>query len=109
MKLSARRAVRYGQVVFTILVAVCVGALISERGVTERQKLEEKRDFFERENERLSGEIESLERKIILLRGDPKTVEKVAKKKLGMARPDDTIYIFNRNIPTVPGRVPTQN
>ena len=43
MKLSAKRAVRYAQVTITIIVAVSVGVLISERGLTERQKLEEKK------------------------------------------------------------------
>ena len=94
MKLSAIRAVRYAQFVITIIVAVSVGVLITERGLTEKQKLEAKRDFFERENERLIGEIKSLERKIDLLRDDSKTIEKVAERKLGMARPADTIYVF---------------
>ena len=80
----------------TIIVAVSVGVLITERGLTEKQKLEAKRDFFERENERLIGEIKSLERKIDLLRDDSKTIEKVAERKLGMARPEDTIYVFTR-------------
>ncbi|MGO9117082.1 MAG: FtsB family cell division protein [Desulfomonilaceae bacterium] len=96
MKLSAIRAVRYAQFVITIIVAVSVGVLITERGLTEKQKLEAKGDFFERENERLIGEIKSLERKIDLLRDDSKTIEKVAERKLGMARPADTIYVFTR-------------
>ena len=94
MKLSTLQAVRYAQFVITIIVAVSVGVLITERGLTEKQKLEAKRDFFERENERLVGEIKSLEHKINLLHDDSKTIEKVAKRKLGMARPEDTIYIF---------------
>jgi cell division protein FtsB len=95
MKLSAKRAVRYAQVAITIIVAVSVGVLISERGLTERQNLEEKRSSLQKENDRLIGEIKSLEHKITLLRDDPKTIEKVAKRKLGMARPEETIYIFS--------------
>ena len=94
MKLSAKRAVRYAQVTITIIVAVSVGVLISERGLTERQKLEEKKASLQKENDRIMGEIKSLEHRITLLRDDPKTIEKVAKRKLGMARPDETIYIF---------------
>jgi len=96
MKLSTKRAVRYAQVTITIIVAVSVGVLISERGLTERQKLEEKKASLEKENDRLVGEIKSLEHKITLLRDDPKTIEKVAKRRLGMARPEETIYIFSR-------------
>jgi cell division protein FtsB len=94
MKLSAKRAVKYAQVTLTIIVAVSVGVLISERGLTERQKLEEKKVSLQKENDRIIGEIKSLEHRITLLRDDPKTIEKVAKRKLGMARPDETIYIF---------------
>jgi cell division protein FtsB len=94
MKLWAKRVVKYAQVAITIMVAVSVGVLISERGFTERQKLEEKKASLEKENVRLVGEIKSLEHKITLLRDDPKTIEKVAKRKLGMARPEETIYIF---------------
>jgi cell division protein FtsB len=94
MKLSAIQAVRYAQFVITIIVAVSVGVLITEKGLTERQKLEEKRDFFEHENERLIGEIKTLEHKIELLRDNAKTIERVAERKLGMARPEDTIYVF---------------
>ncbi len=94
MKLSAKRAVKYAQVTITIIVAVSVGVLISERGLTERQKLEEKKTSLQKENDRLVGEIKSLEHKITLLRDDPRTIEKVAKHRLGMARPEETIYIF---------------
>jgi cell division protein FtsB len=96
MKLSPKRAVRYAQVTITIIVAVSVGVLISERGLTEKQKLEEKKISLEKENDRLIGEIKSLEHKITLLRDDQKTIEKVAKRRLGMARPEETIYIFSR-------------
>jgi len=96
MKLSAKQAVKYAQITITIIVAVCVGVLISERGLTERQKLEEKKASLEKENDRLLGEIKHLEHKITLLREDPKIIEKVAKRKLGMARPEETIYIFGR-------------
>ncbi len=95
MKLSAKRAVKYAQVAITIMVAVSVGVLISERGFTERQGLEEKKAALEKENEWLLGEIKSLERKITLLRDDPKTIEKIAKRKLGMVRPEEMIYIFS--------------
>ena len=96
MKLSAKRAVRYAQVTITIIVAVSVGVLISERGLTESQKLEEKKASLEKENDRLAVEIKSLEHKINLLRDDPNTIEKAAKRKLGMARPEEKIYIFSR-------------
>ncbi|HTY25852.1 MAG TPA: septum formation initiator family protein [Desulfomonilaceae bacterium] len=97
MKLSAKRAVTYAQFAVAVIVAVSVGMLLSERGLAARQELQGKRTSLQKENERLVTEIKSLEHKVTLLRSDPKTIEKVAKRKLGMTRPEDTVYIFNRH------------
>jgi hypothetical protein len=43
----------------------------------------------------LAVEIQALERSVTLLRSDSKTIEKVAKRKLGMVRGDETVYIFD--------------
>ncbi len=69
---------------------------MNEKALTEKQKLEEKRTFLLKESERIAGEIKFLERKVTLLRSDTKTIEKIAKRKLGMARPDETVYIFQQ-------------
>lgn len=90
------RAVKYLKFVVVFLVVSSVGILMGEQGMTQKQKLEEKMVLLQKENERLTGEIKTLERRITLLRSDAKTIEKVAKRKLGMARPDETVFILDR-------------
>jgi cell division protein FtsB len=96
MKPLTTNAVKYGQILVVFLVVAAVAVLMNEKALTEKQKLEEKRIFLLKESERIAGEIKFLERNVTLLRSDVKTIEKVAKRKLGMARPDETIYIFQQ-------------
>jgi cell division protein FtsB len=91
------RAVGYLKFVAVFLVVAAVGILMGEQGMTQKQKLEEKMSLLQKENERLAGEIKSLERRVTLLRSDAKTIEKVAKRKLGMVRPDETVYILEQH------------
>jgi len=95
MKLIWKRIVKYTK--FTVLFAgvAAFGILAGENSLSQKSKLVEKRALLQKENQNLAVEIRSLERKVTLLRADPKTIQKVAKKKLGMARPDETVYIFD--------------
>lgn len=81
--------------VFLIVAAACV--LIGEQGVSQKQKLEDKLTVLQKENELIAAENQALETKVTLLRTDPKTIESVAKRKLGMARPDETVFLFDKN------------
>jgi cell division protein FtsB len=82
---------------FTALFAAVAfaGILMGEQSLNQKHKLEEKRLLLKKEAGTLAAEIRSLERQITLLRENPRTIEKVAKKKLGMARPDETVYVFD--------------
>ena len=81
----------------TVALALLLGAgfLLGEKSLTPKDRLLAKKSYFQKENEHLAYEIRSLEREVTQLRSDPKTVEKVAKKKLGMSRPDETVYVFD--------------
>ncbi len=72
------------------------GILMGQKGLIQKRELEQKRMQLHTENEHLEEEIRSLEREVTLLRSDPKTIEKAAKRKLGMARLDETVYIFEQ-------------
>ncbi|MDQ7782198.1 MAG: septum formation initiator family protein [Desulfomonilaceae bacterium] len=96
MKLISERAVKYGKVVLLVSTVAALGILMGQKGVIHKRELEQKRLLLYTENEKLTNEIKSLEREVTLLRSDPKTIEKVAKRKLGMARPDETVYIFEQ-------------
>lgn len=97
MKLLAKRVVKYGVFVGLFTIVVAGGLVMSEQSVIQKQQLEEKKNLLDKENRRLAGEIKRLERAVTLLSSDSATIEKAAKKKLGMARTDETVYIFDRS------------
>jgi len=97
MKLILGHAVKYLQLTILFAAISSVGILTGQKSLAWKFELEEKTIFLQRENERLASDIRSLERSLTLLRSDPKTIEKVAKHKLGVARPDETVYIFRRS------------
>jgi cell division protein FtsB len=70
---------------------------LQEQGNIQKNSIQVKISLLKQENEGMEKEIQQLEQKISKLRSDPKTVEKVAKRKLGMVRQDETIYIFHLN------------
>jgi cell division protein FtsB len=90
------RAVKYLKIVLLLAVFALVGVLVGEKSFTQKTGLEEKKSSIRKENQKLTLEIRDLERQVTLLRSDPKMIEDVAKRKLGMARPDETVYIFEQ-------------
>ena len=94
MKPVLSRTVQVLQVVVLAAILASIGLLLGEKGLSQKRKLVEKRAHLEREHQNLVIDITSLERKVTLLRTDPATLEKSAKCKLGMARRDETVYLF---------------
>jgi cell division protein FtsB len=70
---------------------------LQEQGNLQKNAIQLKISQLKQDNESMEKEIHQFEQKISKLRSDPKTVEKVAKRKLGMVRQDETIYIFHRD------------
>jgi cell division protein FtsB len=99
-KLIVDRAVKYLRIVLLLAALVLVGILVGEKSLTQKAGLEEKKSSIRKENHKLSLEIRELERQVTLMRSDPSTIENVAKRKLGMARPDETVYIFEQSNPS---------
>lgn len=91
------RAVKYVKLTILVSIVASAGILMGEKSLIQKRELEQKKLQIQRDNELVAVEIRSLERGVTLLRADPKTIEKVAKRKLGMARPDETVYIFERS------------
>lgn len=96
MKPILEKAVKVLQTTVFSLVVVAAGMLMGEQSLNQKHKLEEKKIALQRDNQNLAVEIKALERRLTLLRSDPKTIEKAAKRKLGMSRGDETIYIFGK-------------
>lgn len=81
-----------------------IGILVGGHGLTQKKNQEAKRAILQRENANLQTEIKSLEREVTLLREHPRTIEKAAKRKLGMARPEETVYIFESGLASTGSR-----
>ena len=81
------------------LIALGVGSVFGDRGILnmlgEREKLESLRSELEglrAENARLSAEIEDL-------RTSPRAIERLAREELGLARPDETVFLIRESAP----------
>lgn len=96
MKPLFGRAVKYLEMVVLIAILVSASILIVENGLAHKRALQEKKAFLDVEHRHLAGDVRALERRLQLLRADPRALEKVAKCKLGMARPDEVVYVFDR-------------
>jgi len=96
MKPLFGRAVKYLEILVLLTIVASASFLIVEKGLVHKRTLQEKKAFLEREYDELSRDVRALERRLRSLRADSGAVEKVAKCKLGMARPDETVYIFDR-------------
>jgi cell division protein FtsB len=81
------------------LIALGVGSVFGDRGILnmlgEREKLESLRSELEglrAENARLSAEIGDL-------RTSPRAIERLAREELGLARPDETVFLIRESSP----------
>ena len=76
------------------LIALTVGSVFGDRGilnlVTKRRQVDALRgelDNLRAENARLSSEIAAL-------RTSPRAIERLAREELGLARPDETVFLI---------------
>jgi cell division protein FtsB len=76
------------------LVALVVGSVFGDRGILnlfdKRRQVESLRqeiDGLRAENARLAGEVAAL-------RTSPRAVERLAREELGLARPDETVFLI---------------
>ncbi len=89
---TRKRAFVMGAVI--ALAALAVGSIFGDRGILnmvgEREKVEALRaelDELRAENARLSSEIRDL-------RESPRAIERLAREELGLARPDETVFLI---------------
>jgi cell division protein FtsB len=81
------------------LIALGVGSVFGDRGILnmlgERAKVEALHSDLEglrAENARLSAEIGNL-------RTSPRAIERLAREELGLARPDETVFLIRESAP----------
>ena len=75
-----------------LLIGMCYLPQIQENTRMRAQiiKLEQQIQDEQKKSEQLQAQIDAL-------RNDPKTVERLAREKLGYAKPDETVVLFTNN------------
>lgn len=63
-------------------------------GVIAHLRLSEEADRIENEVVLVEGEIAALGRRVEALNRDPHTIERLARERLGMVRPGETVFLF---------------
>lgn len=81
------------------LVALVVGSVFGDRGilnlVDKRRQVESLRQEIEQlrlDNARLAGEVAAL-------RSNPRAIERLAREELGLAHPDETVFLIREEDP----------
>lgn len=89
------------------LVAIAVLLLIGMTYLPLIQQNEQMRrriDTLDAELEQQKQEARQLQVEFDALRNDPKTIERLAREKLGYAKPDETVIHFDPAMTNLPGR-----
>jgi cell division protein FtsB len=68
--------------------------VFGNNGLVDNYILNEKSAILKDDNSRIIAENQALRTEILLLRGDPKYIEKIARDDLGMVRKGDIVYRF---------------
>ena len=85
----------YQRVIFLTLAffaLVIIVAVFHENGILTVHKFEQELSEFEANNENLNQKNEKLRFEIERLKSDPSSIEVLAREKLNMVRPGETVY-----------------
>ena len=96
----SRRVVIF--VVAAAALAVLIGTAVGDRGYMEMRRRRDAYAQMQREVAQLQAENRSLQTDISALKTDPYVIEKLAREKLGYARPGEVIYLFPPPAPPPP-------
>jgi len=72
--------------------------------IQENEQMRRRIDTLAAELEKQKQESRELQAEFEALRSDPKTVERLAREKLGYAKPDETVIHFDPPATNPPGR-----
>lgn len=79
---------------FIALVALVVAALFGDRGMLHLMAQQQRAESLAREIEDLRAENQRLASEIVALKGDPGSIERLAREQLGLARPGETVFLI---------------
>lgn len=74
-------------------IALAVGAVFGDRGILNLVEKRRELDALRAELEELRAENARLATEIVELRTSPRAVETIAREQLGLARPDETVFL----------------
>jgi cell division protein FtsB len=72
--------------------------------IQQNEQMRRRIDTLEVELDKQKQESKQLQAEFDALRSDPKTVERLAREKLGYAKPDETVIHFDPSVTNPPGR-----
>ena len=70
-------------------------AILDDAGLPRYRALRDEVAEIERVNERLRRDVRQLRAQVDGLRGDPATIERIARDELGMVRSDEILFQFS--------------
>ncbi len=76
------------------LIGLAVGAVFGDRGLLNLVQKRQQVDELQQEIETLRGENARLAGEVAALRSSPRAIERVAREQLGLARPDETVFLL---------------
>jgi cell division protein FtsB len=93
-----KRAATLGSLI--ALIALVVGSFFGDRGILRMVAQRERAESLKREIEQLRTENARLAVEIVALRSDPRSIERLAREELGLARPGETVFLIREEEPS---------
>lgn len=87
-----------------VLLAVAIGTLtiVGDDSYSKYVSLQRSLAVQVDKNSELESRVSELRRKVTGLQSDPRELERAARDELGMARPDELIFVFDRKSDVAP-------
>ena len=85
----------------TSVALFCIAAMLlfftvtGNHGVLQLEKINNELAAYEQKNGHLEADIGALEQKIFAVQNQNSALEKVAREELGLAKPNEIVYIFS--------------
>ncbi|HVO10566.1 MAG TPA: septum formation initiator family protein [Vicinamibacteria bacterium] len=78
------------------LIGLAVGAVFGDRGLLNLVQKRQQIDELRQQIDTLRGENAQLASDVAALRTSPRAIERVAREQLGLARPDETVFLLHQ-------------
>lgn len=87
-----KKALPFALICLALLFSVI--SLFSDGGYPDLKRLEASMENQTKENEELKTYVDDLRRQVYLIQNDDRTLERVAREEIGMARPREEVFVF---------------